>query len=123
MPLPVPHAEAGIASVTRRPADRRTVVALHGELDLHTVTRLEPRLLPLLENSSGGLVLDLAAVTFCDSAGADLFRRLNEHCAADAAVVLQGIPRQPSRVIRLMGLDRSLRCEFGRTPPSAAHQN
>ncbi|GAA1085669.1 MULTISPECIES: STAS domain-containing protein [Kitasatospora] len=115
MPAPAPHTEAAIASVRRQSPGRRTVVALRGELDLHSAGRLEPRLLPLLERGGGELVLDLAAVTFCDSSGVDLFLRLNGRCAADASVVLQGIPRQPSRVIRLLGADRALRCEFERT--------
>ncbi|PBC76255.1 anti-sigma B factor antagonist [Streptomyces sp. TLI_235] len=114
MPVPAPHTEAGIASVSRQFPGRRTVVALRGELDLHSAGRLEPRLLPLLERGGGGeLVLDLAGVTFCDSSGVELFLRLNGRCAADASVVLRAIPRQPSRVIRLMGVDRALRCEFG----------
>ena len=43
MPVPAPHTEAGIASVVHQVPGRRTVVALHGELDVHTVRRLEAR--------------------------------------------------------------------------------
>ncbi|MFD9124867.1 STAS domain-containing protein [Kitasatospora sp. NPDC059571] len=111
--VPAP-AGTGISSVHRSALDRATVVRLRGELDVHAAARLEPELLRLASDSGRfDLVCDLAGVTFCDSSGAGLFVRMSERCGTARRVMLRHIGRQPSRVIRLMGLHHRMHCDFG----------
>ncbi|WP_354637871.1 STAS domain-containing protein [Kitasatospora camelliae] len=109
--------------MSRPPTGHETVVRLRGELDALSAASIEPRLRPLAADRSRDLVLDLTAVTFCDSSGVALFERLNEQRMASTTLVLRGLGRQPRRVICLMGLDRVLTCEseipVGR--PAARH--
>jgi anti-anti-sigma factor len=63
------------------------VAALDGELDLATVPGLEQRLEPLAA-AGCHLILDLAALRFCDCTGLNLFLRL-EHAASAAGGALQ----------------------------------
>ncbi|MFI2368025.1 STAS domain-containing protein [Streptomyces sp. NPDC018833] len=101
-------------SLTKASPDQRTVaVALSGELDLHTVARIEPALTQLTRDAERELTLDLTDVTFCDSSGVALFLRMHKRClAAGVRLSLSGIQRLPARVIRTLGVDRALPCSF-----------
>ncbi|MEN8651912.1 STAS domain-containing protein [Streptomyces sp. 21So2-11] len=100
-------------SVTMRPWEPVPVVALSGELDLATVGQVEPALVGLALDSGHDLVLDLAGLTFCDSTGAALFLRLDRRCAdVGTRLRLRQVPRIPARVLRALGIDRSVTCSF-----------
>ncbi|MFI1586050.1 STAS domain-containing protein [Embleya sp. NPDC020630] len=88
-------------------------VEVRGELDLDSAASIEPALVALARTGPAELRLDLGALIFCDTSGINLFLRLRQHCArARTTLVLTGLRGQPARVIRLLGLDRTIACRF-----------
>ncbi|WP_093804126.1 STAS domain-containing protein [Streptomyces sp. Wb2n-11] len=88
-----------------------------GELDLATAPRLRTQALALIEQGHRHLILDLAAVTFCDSSGFNalvgIFRCAK---AADGTLVLAALPDRLERLLDLTGLSALLPAY-----PTAAH--
>jgi anti-sigma B factor antagonist len=83
------------------------VVSVGGDLDYDSHGRLEQAVDEALEGGPDGLVLDLAAVTYCDSCGLRVL--LGAHHRAGevgATFVLRGAQGQPARALRLTGLDQ-----------------
>ncbi|GGQ19984.1 STAS domain-containing protein [Streptomyces roseolilacinus] len=94
--------------------DGSTALALAGELDLDTAARIEPDLMSATSRSGRDVVLDLADLTFCDTAGVELLLRLQRRCAAGGCrLSLCRVPRRPGRVLRVLGVDRAIPCTFG----------
>ncbi|MEY2225538.1 MULTISPECIES: STAS domain-containing protein [Streptomyces] len=85
-------------------------VTLSGELDLYTAEQVEPRLHELARAGHRNLILDLCGLSFCDSAGIDLFIRLNRRCRASGTrLLLCDVPAQVVKSMRVLGADRDLR--------------
>ncbi|MBW5484228.1 STAS domain-containing protein [Streptomyces bambusae] len=83
-------------------------VAVVGELDIHTAAAVEPSLTRLADGG-GHLVLDLSGLSFCDSAGIELFLRLHRRCVrAGARLLLDRVPLLLVKSIRVLGADREL---------------
>ncbi|MBB5938402.1 STAS domain-containing protein [Streptomyces zagrosensis] len=103
-----------IVSAARAPGKSTPVVRLTGELDLHTVTRIEPVLTTLvLRGEEEEVTLDLSGVPFCDSSGVALFVRLHRRCeSVGTCLGLRAITPGPARVFRTLGLDRIVTCHF-----------
>jgi anti-anti-sigma factor len=102
-----------IALRTVRRSDRGPGVAVVGELDVHTVTAVEPRL-DRLADAGGDLVLDVSGLAFCDSSGIALFLRLDRRCArAGSRLFLDGVPPLLAKSMRVLGADRQLICRWG----------
>ncbi|MGI5479039.1 STAS domain-containing protein [Streptomyces lavendofoliae] len=90
-----------------------TALALAGELDLDTAARIEPDLFLATAWAGREIVLDLADITFCDTSGVELLIRLHQRCAAHGCrLSLCRVPRQPGRVFRVLGVDRTIPCSF-----------
>lgn len=90
--------------------DRGLEVTLSGELDLYTAERVEPRLNELARAYHRNLILDLCGLSFCDSAGIDLFIRLNRRCRASGTrLLLCDVPPPVVKSMRVLGADRDLR--------------
>ncbi|WP_327418606.1 STAS domain-containing protein [Streptomyces sp. NBC_01233] len=90
--------------------DRGLEVTLSGELDLYTAERVEPRLNELARAGHRNLILDLCGLSFCDSAGIDLFIRLNRRCRASGTrLLLCDVPPPVVKSMRVLGADRDLR--------------
>ncbi|MFE3265592.1 STAS domain-containing protein [Streptomyces sp. NPDC059215] len=84
-----------------------TVMELAGELDHHTAPQVRDALLALDVRPGEQLVLDLAAVTFCDSSGLSVLIVARNHAlAADATIALTTVPERVRRIIRIVGLDQ-----------------
>ncbi|MFJ7904073.1 STAS domain-containing protein [Streptomyces sp. NPDC096198] len=83
------------------------LVELAGELDHHTAPEVRAAL-PALELRAGQqLVLDLGALTFCDSSGVTVLIAARNHAlAAEAGIVLVTVPDRVSRILRIVGLDQ-----------------
>lgn len=83
------------------------VLVVAGDLDHHTSSRLSATLDEVAFDPAAGLVVDLSALTFCDSTGIaaliDAHRRARE---AGTPLVLAGLDPEIARVLRIMGLDR-----------------
>jgi anti-sigma B factor antagonist len=88
------------------------VVALAGELDLHTADAVGRELDAVLERGGRTLVVDLCAVSFLGSIGLHLLTRAAKRtrAAGGECVVVSDDPRI-LRVFEITGLDRVLRIE------------
>ncbi|MFJ6722627.1 MULTISPECIES: STAS domain-containing protein [unclassified Streptomyces] len=88
-----------------------------GELDIATAPRLRVQALALIEQGHRHLILDLAAVTFCDSSGFNalvgIFRCAK---AVEGTLVLAAVPDRLERLLDLTGLSALLPAH-----PTAAH--
>ncbi|MFE5855535.1 STAS domain-containing protein [Streptomyces sp. NPDC056500] len=81
------------------------VIELGGELDHHSAPEVRGRLPGLDLRSGQQLVIDLAALTFCDSSGITvLIAARNRASAAGASIALAAVPDQVSRIFRIVGL-------------------
>ncbi len=89
--------------------DGEVRVTLAGELDFHTAGQVEPRLTALAASGHRSLVLDLSGISFCDSAGIDLFLRVHHRCdAAGTRLRLIDVPPLLAKSMRALGADRVL---------------
>jgi anti-anti-sigma factor len=83
------------------------VVTVAGEIDITNAEGLRDALLSALNAGAAGLIADLTATTFLDSAGiAALVRAARRADAADAALRLAVTAPPVLRVLSLVGLDR-----------------
>lgn len=102
-----------VALMTRSANETTTVVHVTGELDLATVPLIEPELHALAVRAGPDLVLDLSGLSFCDSSGVGLFRRLHQRCVrAGTRLRLRNVQPQPAKAIRVLQLDLVVRCHF-----------
>ncbi|MYS15028.1 anti-sigma factor antagonist [Streptomyces sp. SID4982] len=82
---------------------------LCGELDFDSVVQLHEAADAELSGSEGALpvVVDCAALTFCDSSGISALLRLYQRLAAQQrALRLAAVPASVSRLFTLTGLDQ-----------------
>ncbi|MEV6579733.1 STAS domain-containing protein [Streptomyces sp. NPDC051582] len=89
--------------------DGEVRVTLAGELDFHTAQQVEPRLIALAASGHRSLVLDLPGISFCDSAGVDLFLRVHHRChSTGTRLRLVDVPPLVAKSMRVLGADRVL---------------
>ncbi|MFG1749931.1 STAS domain-containing protein [Streptosporangium sandarakinum] len=90
------------------PAGPRLLVVT-GDLDHHTSPGLRDTVEELPMEAGSGVVVDLSALTFCDSTGIAVLIAAHQRAqAAGASLALAGIDPDIARVFRIMGLDRLL---------------
>ncbi len=83
------------------------VVTVAGEIDITNAEGLRDALLSALNAGAAGLIADLTATTFLDSAGiAALVRAARRASATDAALRLAVTAPPVLRVLSLVGVDR-----------------
>ena len=83
------------------------LVAVDGELDLGTADQLHEILEPAIAASVGPVVLDLAELRFCDSAGLAVLVKSHNVLAGQARRLVVAQPSAPvARVLELSGLNR-----------------
>lgn len=85
------------------------LIIARGSIDLHSSDELRERLTKLVDGGEHDLVVDLAAVDFCDSSGLNVLVRAYKHARAgggDLSVV--GAHGRVENVLRTTGLDRFL---------------
>ncbi|WP_433136538.1 STAS domain-containing protein [Actinomadura nitritigenes] len=100
-----PAAGLEIEVAERRPGT--AVVTVTGEIDLHTADGLRARLVKAHGAGARRLVLDFAAVPFCDAAGLGaLVGAHNEISATGGEIVLAGVRPAQLRLLRITGLHR-----------------
>ncbi|MFE9846168.1 STAS domain-containing protein [Streptomyces goshikiensis] len=84
-------------------------VSLAGELDLYTAEQVGPRLRELARSGHRDIVVDLCGLSFCDSAGIDLFIRLHRRCRAEGTrLLLCDVPPLVVKSMRVLAADRDL---------------
>ncbi|WP_168714013.1 STAS domain-containing protein [Streptomyces sp. A1136] len=82
----------------------RLVAALAGAMDWHTARQLREEATSLVEVNPR-LVLDVSAVTFCDSSGLSALVQLRRRALdAGGSVVLTGVPGHLRRLLEISGL-------------------
>jgi anti-anti-sigma factor len=97
--------------VVEEERDGVRILAVTGELDLHTSPQLEER----LENVEGGLLVDLSNCEFIDSTGIGLIVRTRQRLDTDrdggdaSRFALCGLGDQVQRLLEITGLESSLR--------------
>ena len=98
-------------------ANGRARIALSGELDISSASRMEDELSSLQAQSPKLLVLDLRELEFMDSTGLRLIVRADEAARAGGTrfVIVRG-PEPVQRVFQIVGLDTRL--EMTDAPPS-----
>ncbi|GAA1841178.1 STAS domain-containing protein [Asanoa iriomotensis] len=95
--------------VTLEPAGEVLRLRLAGELDMSTAPELLSRIADLAAGGSPRVVVDLTALTFCDSAGLTVFVRGDRRCAeAGGWLRLTGAHGHVARVIEISGVGDSL---------------
>lgn len=88
-----------------------------GELDVATAPELRAQALALIEQGHHHLILDLEAVTFCDSSGFNALVGIYRCAkAVGGTLVLAAVPDRLTRLLDLTGLSALLN-----THPTAAH--
>lgn len=98
--------------------DGRAQIALSGELDISSASRVEDELTTLQAQSPSLLVLDLRKLEFMDSTGLRLIVRADEAARAGGTrfVIVRG-PEAVQRVFQIVGLEDRL--EMADDPPAA----
>ncbi|MDL5159220.1 STAS domain-containing protein [Actinomycetospora termitidis] len=89
----------------------RVVVVVSGDVDYTHVGELESAVDHEIDRATGplDLVVDLAAVPYCDSCGMRVLLGASQRVdGGGGTFVLRGVHGQPSRALRLTGLDRVL---------------
>lgn len=89
--------------------DRRSWVALSGELDLASAPHLQQVLDQLCRDGYPEIVLDLSGLEFLSAAGVTVFHRVDDHLrAANGRLVLHRPGHRARRVLAITGLDTVL---------------
>ncbi|MFD9537565.1 STAS domain-containing protein [Streptomyces sp. NPDC060010] len=104
--------------LTAQHADGDLAVAhVSGDLDFDTAPHIRSQALTLIEQGHRHLLLDLEAVTFCDSSGLNALIGIYR-CAMEAggSVTLAAVPERLERLLNLTGLSALLPAH-----PTAAH--
>jgi len=88
-------------------SDRAAVITVPAEIDMTIADDLREALLGVLNAGALGLVVDMTATTFCDSAGITALTRAARRAAANDAT-LRLVVTAPSvlRILNLVGIDR-----------------
>ncbi|MFH8347815.1 STAS domain-containing protein [Streptomyces sp. NPDC018045] len=91
---------------TRRTDGDLALAALAGDLDLTTAPALRAAALDLIGRGHRHLVLDMAAVSFCDSSGFNALVGI-WRCAkeADGTLGLAAVSGRLARLLKITGLD------------------
>lgn len=86
---------------------RTAVVKMPAEIDLTNADAMREALLSVLNQSAVGLVVDMTATTFCDSAGITALARAARRAAATGATIRLVATAAPVlRVFSLVGIDQ-----------------
>ncbi|GII60771.1 anti-sigma factor antagonist [Sphaerisporangium krabiense] len=102
----MPHDHA--LTVTLQPHSPHVqVLVVAGDLDHHTTRRLRAVLDELTLAAGDALVIDLSALTFCDSTGISILIAAHQRAQqAGAALGLAAMDSDIAHIFQIMGLDR-----------------
>lgn len=90
------------------PPAGRSIVRLHGALDIDAAPALRERLIGVLHRGAGLLVLDLSQVPSCDVSGLAVLIGTQRRARLLGSVVRLAAPSPPvAKLLRSTGLDRS----------------
>jgi anti-sigma B factor antagonist len=90
------------------------VLAIHGDLDIAVTDSIAPRLISAVA-STRHVILDVGAVTFCDSTGIAMFCATQELAdASKCRLQFRNLPAALRRVFQITGVDGLF--DLGGTP-------
>jgi anti-sigma B factor antagonist len=93
-------------------APHEVTLTLAGELDLATAERAFGYVRDAIDRHRGSIVLDLAAVSFCDARGLDALVRMRRYAERLGRPLSLMSPRpQVEKILRITGLDREFRVD------------
>lgn len=96
----------------------RANVAVAGELDLVSASSLAGTLTALVDDGYSEVVVDLAALTFMDARGADVFARVAERAASGGAtLIMRSTPVGARRVLDITQVSPLLVYDVTTLPP------
>ncbi|MFC1230666.1 MULTISPECIES: STAS domain-containing protein [Streptomyces] len=96
-----------LLKITTRDVATGPLLEIAGELDYTSAPALRELLTTLTLRPGQRLVLDLAAMEFCDSSGLTALIAARNHAhAARADIALAAVPPRTLRVLRIVGLDQ-----------------
>lgn len=91
------------------PSAGTTTIAIRGDLDLASVPQLHSCLTDLVNRGETQIVLDLSAVTFCDSTALGVFAGAHRRLSAIGGLIeLQRPPPALRHLLAVSGLDQVL---------------
>lgn len=94
-------------TITTRDAATGPVLEITGDLDHATASELREAVDALPLAAGQILVVDLAALDFCDSSGISaLLAARNLATERSAGIALAAVPANTTRILRIVGLDR-----------------
>ncbi len=103
----MPPGDPGLAVTLRPDTSGPCLLSVSGELDYHTAPRLRAGLEEVPLDTGVGLIIDLSALTYCDSTGVSiLVSAYHRAKSAGAALALAGMNSDIARVFRVIGLDQ-----------------
>lgn len=92
--------------------DNASVVVLAGRVDVSTVSRIRDRLHAAVDDGTGPLVVDLAAVQFVDATGLGMLVGTQRRAEAyGRTLTLRSVPPRVARLLHATRLDRVLPLE------------
>lgn len=95
-------------SVNRGP--ERAVLALRGELDLDSAPQFRDRLLTIIDEGGGDVVLDLADLSFIDSTGLGVVVTAARHLRSHGRELILSRPTTSTyKILEITGLHQALR--------------
>jgi anti-sigma B factor antagonist len=94
-------------NITHYDAATGPVLHVDGELDYEHAPALREQVERLVLNPGQNLVIDLAALAFCDSTGITVLLAAHQRAqAAGARMTLAAVPANTLRILRVVGLDQ-----------------
>jgi anti-sigma B factor antagonist len=92
--------------VTTRSQGEQTVLSVTGEIDLYTAPTLQSELMSALSAGHVNLVVDMSAVTFCDSTGINVLLAGHRHARERGGELQLARPGSATRrVLQVTGLE------------------
>jgi anti-anti-sigma factor len=97
-----------------------TVVAIGGELDIATAEHAVRYVRQVTDRHRGPVIVDLAALSFCDAGGMGALLRMADHAEQAGCPFRLASPRPPLvKIMRITGLDRRFLPSPGACPPDS----
>jgi anti-anti-sigma factor len=104
-----PRTQARVTAKTTDVTDDYTVVAATGEIDFQSYQSLQELLMTELRAGRSKLILDLDAVSFCDSSGLGMFVSIHRRAGMAGGWLRLARPNaQLRRILAVTNLDRLL---------------
>ena len=92
-------------SITSTHKDTLISLAISGEIDIHTVPKLNESLESAISSNPKGIIADLQKVTYIDSTGLGSFARSSEKLAQqDGKFYITSVPNQILKLFQMSGL-------------------